>query len=70
MIVKNEADALRFIEEEGLCGVRTRWCSQSCEEHGAHVAVGPNGKIFAVGASTQAVLVSRKMRRQQLTAAA
>lgn len=62
MIVKSETDALRFIEEEGHCGTGGEFCSQSCEKHGKHVAVGANGKVFAVGCSREAILAVRSIR--------
>lgn len=62
MIVKNDTDAVRFIEEEGRCGLGGWFCSQSCEKHGRHVAIA-NGKIFAFGMPLEKVLVSEHLAR-------
>lgn len=48
MIVKNTADAERFIQQDGTCGVGNEFCSQSCAEHGRHVAI-TGGRVFARG---------------------
>lgn len=49
MIIKNDNDVERFIAHDGQCGEGSGFCSQSCAQHGRHVAVTSDGRVFARG---------------------
>lgn len=47
MIVKNQADVVRWMEQEEGCGRDGAFCSVSCATAKMHVAVGNEGRVFA-----------------------